>query len=105
MLNNARYHYSKALREYLEGNSRINVVFLPTYSPELNLIARIWRFFKKKALYNQYHADVKTFRQACVDFFKNTGKLSEYNFWAGSKKDKESTPVILSTDNGKTWTQ
>lgn len=77
ILDNARYHYSKAVRKYLEGNSRINLVFLPAYSPELNLIERLWRFFKKKVLYNQYHADVKTFRQACVDFFKNIDQHKE----------------------------
>ncbi|WP_082378882.1 transposase [Marinagarivorans algicola] len=93
ILNNARYHYSKALREYLEGNSRINVVFLPTYSPELNLIARIWRFFKKKALYNQYHADVKTFRQACVDFLRIQVNYLSIIFGLASKKIKKAHPL------------
>ncbi|MCH9692379.1 MAG: transposase [Gammaproteobacteria bacterium] len=47
ILDNARYHYSKTVKEWVEGNGRINLVFLPVYSPELNLIERLWRFFKK----------------------------------------------------------
>ncbi len=50
---NARYYRSKAVAEYLE-NSRINLLFLPPYSPNLNLIERFWKFFKRKVLYKRY---------------------------------------------------
>ena len=50
---NARYYRSKAVAEYLE-NSRINILFLPPYSPNLNLIERFWKFFKRQVLYNRY---------------------------------------------------
>ena len=71
ILDNARYHYSKEVREYLRGAPRIRLVFLPTYSPELNLIERLWKFFKKKVLYNKYYEDLKRFRQACIHFFNH----------------------------------
>jgi transposase len=74
ILDNARYHYSKEVREYLKGAPRIKLVFLPAYSPELNLIERLWKFFKKKVLYNQYHEDLKSFREACIQFFSNIGQ-------------------------------
>ena len=48
---NARYYRSKAVKEYLK-DSRIKPVFLPPYAPNLNLIERLWKFFKKKVLYN-----------------------------------------------------
>ncbi|CAD7840527.1 MAG: Mobile element protein, partial [Olavius algarvensis Gamma 1 endosymbiont] len=32
----------------------MQLVFLPSYAPNLNLIERFWKFFKKKTLYNQY---------------------------------------------------
>jgi len=51
---NAGYYRSKMVREHLEG-SKIELVFLPPYSPNLNLIERYWKFFKKKVLYNQYY--------------------------------------------------
>ena len=46
ILDNASYHYSKEVKEYLKGKN-IKLVFLPPYSPNLNLIERLWRFFKK----------------------------------------------------------
>lgn len=64
ILDNARYHYLKEVKNYLRSESRIRLVFLPTYSPELNLIERLWKFFKKKVLYNQYYEDLKNFSQA-----------------------------------------
>ena len=41
---NARYYRSKAVKEYLK-DSRIKLVFLPPYAPNLNLIERLWKFF------------------------------------------------------------
>lgn len=76
ILDNAKYHYSKDVRAFLEGK-KIKLVFLPTYSPNLNLIERLWKFFKKKVLYNQYHEDVKAFRKACIKFFSNIDQHSE----------------------------
>jgi transposase len=67
---NARYYRSKAVREYLE-HSRIKLVFLPPYAPNLNLIERLWKFFKKQVLYNKYHESFGGFRAACEDFFGN----------------------------------
>ena len=71
ILDNAKYHYSKEVQEYLNNGSRIRLVFLPSYSPNLNLIERIWKFFKKKVLYNTYYPDIGKFREACIQFFRN----------------------------------
>jgi len=76
ILDNAKYHYSKEVKAFLEGK-KIKLVFLPTYSPNLNLIERLWKFFKKKVLYNKYYKDVKEFRNSCIMFFKNIGKFSK----------------------------
>ncbi len=70
ILDNARYHYSHTVREYVE-NSRIDLVFLPSYSPNLNLIERVWKLFKKKVLYNTYYENIGAFRKACICFFRN----------------------------------
>ena len=66
---NARYYRSKGVQEYLEG-SRIKLVFLPPYAPNLNLIERRWKFFKKQVLYNRYYESFDTFREACEEFFR-----------------------------------
>jgi transposase len=70
---NARYYRSKAVREYLK-RSRIKLVFLPPYAPNLNLIERLWKFFKKKTLYNRYFETFDEFKKACEEFFANPHK-------------------------------
>lgn len=70
ILDNARYHYSRSVRDWVQNNGRINLVFLPPYSPELNLIERVWKFFKKNVLYNRYHENLQTFREASIEFFQ-----------------------------------
>jgi len=73
---NARYYRSKAVQAYLK-DSRIKLVFLPPYAPNLNLIERLWKFFKKKTLYNRYYASFDEFRKACGDFFSNPGPYQD----------------------------
>lgn len=70
ILDNAKYHFSQPVKDFLK-TSKIQLVFLPSYSPNLNLIERLWKFFKKKVLYNKYYKNVNDFRQACIKFFRN----------------------------------
>lgn len=74
ILDNAKYHFSKKVQEFLKG-SRVKLVFLPSYSPNLNLIERLWKFFKKKVLYNAYYEKLEDFREACIKFFR---KIDSY---------------------------
>jgi transposase len=74
ILDNARYHYSEEVKEFLSENERINLVFLPSYSPELNLIERVWKYFKKNILYNKYYATLQEFRETAQKFFRNIGQ-------------------------------
>ena len=75
ILDNARYYRSRVVREFLQKNLRIQLMFLPAYSPNLNIIERLWRFFKKKMVYNTYYEDFEYFRRCCIQFFK---KLENY---------------------------
>jgi len=68
-LDNAGYYKGEKIRKYLAG-SKIKLIFLPPYSPNLNLIERLWRFFKKICLYNKYYQTFKQFKSACLGFFK-----------------------------------
>ena len=40
----------------------ITLLFLPSYSPNLNPIERLWRFMKRKAAYGRYHPTFADFR-------------------------------------------
>jgi len=67
---NARYYRSKLVGKFLE-TSKIQLVFLPSYSPNLNLIERLWKFMKKQVLYNKYYEKFDTFKQTTLGFFEN----------------------------------
>ena len=71
ILDNATYHRSQEVKEVEQESARLKLVYLPPYSPELNLIERVWKFFKKKVLYNKYYEDLQAFRQAAIQFFSN----------------------------------
>ena len=73
IVDNARYYHSCSLKEYLEG-TKIQLVYLPPYSPNLNLIERYWKFFKKKVLNNRYYETFDEFKQACKNFFRKRKK-------------------------------
>ena len=52
----------------------IQIVYLPAYSPNLNPIERLWKFFKKKVLYNRYYEKFKDFKSVCASFFRGIRK-------------------------------
>jgi transposase len=63
VLDNARYQRN-ALVQGLAKDLGIALLFLPSYSPNLNLIERLWRFMKRKAAYGRYHPTFADFRAA-----------------------------------------
>jgi transposase len=69
ILDNARYHHAKYLREYLE-TSKLELVFLPPYSPNLNLIERLWRFFQEQIMKNKYYETFEEFKNVSLQFFR-----------------------------------
>jgi transposase len=73
---NAPYYRSEAVREYLKG-SKIQIIFLPSYAPNLNIIERLWKFFKKKILYNRYFESFDKFKNSCKDFFSHPHRYKD----------------------------
>lgn len=69
-LDNARYNRNKEVAAEAE-NLNIKLMFLPPYSPNLNLIERLWKFLKKKIRKNVYYNTFEKFKKAIFDFFKN----------------------------------
>jgi transposase len=68
VLDNARYYRNKEVDAYLK-TSRVKVLFLPPYSPNLNLIERVWKFFKREVLHNKYYEGFSDFKNAALAFF------------------------------------
>jgi transposase len=65
-----KYYRNKALTQWSEGTG-IRQIFLPAYSPDLNLIERLWRFMRKKVINTGFYRTKELFRQAVMKFFEN----------------------------------
>lgn len=68
VLDNARYQHCKAVIAFAQ-TANIKLLFLPPYSPNLNVIERLWKLAKKKLLYGQYYEKPAHFHQAVTQFF------------------------------------
>ncbi|HEX7378386.1 MAG TPA: transposase, partial [Pirellulales bacterium] len=63
VLDNAAYQHCQLVRN-LALELGIELFFLPSYSPSLNLIERLWKFVKKKALNSRHHTNYADFHAA-----------------------------------------
>lgn len=59
ILDNARYNHAKIVRAHI-AQTNVELIHLPAYSPNLNLIERLWRFFKDKVM-TTYHESFEKF--------------------------------------------
>ena len=66
VLDNARYQYCHVVLD-LAQKLGIELLYLPSYSPNLNLIERLWKFVKKNALRGHYYANFTDFRAGIDD--------------------------------------
>ena len=85
----ARYYAKPVVRDWLERHKGFRLVQLPAYSPNLNLIERLWKFLRKKAL-SRWH---KTFEEMQAAVSAVLDHLSDY----GAELDtlmREEFPII-----------
>jgi len=87
---NVKFHHAKRLKPILERyKHRIELIFLPPYSPDLNPVERVWWLMRKEITHNRY---VKSMEQRICDFenwcenidnhkIKNVCNLIENNYW------------------------
>ena len=69
ILDNAAYQRCKKVKQKA-AELNINLIFLPSYSPNLNLIERLWKFLRKEILSNQYYHSFREFYSAIESFVK-----------------------------------
>ena len=75
-LDNAKYYKNGLVYEYLK-TSKIKLLFMPPYSPNLNLIERLWKFMRKTILYNKYYEKFADFKVEVMRFFENIAQHND----------------------------
>ena len=55
VLDNVRFHHAKRLKPILERyKHKIELIFLPPYSPDLNPVERVWWLMRKRITHNRW---------------------------------------------------
>lgn len=70
IMDNARYHHAKVLQPWLQANAgRIQLHFLPPYSPDLNPVEDVWRVSKRKGTHNVHFPKLADLRAKLLRTF------------------------------------
>jgi transposase len=71
-LDNARYYSKPCVKEWLAAHRQFRLVPLPAYSPNLNLIERLWKFLRKKA-FQRWHKTFEEMQGAVAEVLDHLG--------------------------------
>jgi len=70
LVDNASYNHSYELKVFLKQHKRVNLKYIPSYSPNLNIIERLWRFFHEHYR-DKYFEKFKEFERSVLYFFQH----------------------------------
>ncbi len=73
VMDNARYQHCELVQNYAK-ELNIELLFLPSYSPNLNLIERVWKWVKKDCLYCKYYEKFDCFKFAIDSSLSKIGQ-------------------------------
>jgi putative transposase len=69
ILDNARIHHAKLLQGFLdEHKGRLTLMFLPPYSPNLNMIEELWGWLKNSVINNAFFESLDEIKKAVRQF-------------------------------------
>lgn len=70
VLDNARYHHANKLKEYIESiKERLELFFLPAYSPDINAIEMLWKKTRRNVTHNRYFSSLKDMKKELFNFW------------------------------------
>ncbi len=72
ILDNARYQKCQSVFDKAQALG-IEPLYLPAYSPNLNLIERLWRFVKKQVLYSTHYSTFAAFKESIDACLRDLG--------------------------------
>jgi transposase len=75
VLDNAGYNHAKIVKKKAEELG-IRLLYLPAYSPNLNLIERLWRFYNQKVRNNAYYEKFSEFEEKSLSFLDNLAQFT-----------------------------
>ena len=69
ILDNAKIHHAKLIKPFLEDHAdRLELLFLPPYSPKLNIIEGFWGWLKSSVINNQFFGKLSEIQSVVRDF-------------------------------------
>jgi transposase len=78
ILDNVSYHKARKLKPFfIQNQHRLQMEFLPPYSPELNPIERVWRITRRKVTHNRYFPTIEELRGALINQFSQWERPNE----------------------------
>jgi transposase len=78
VLDNARIHHAKLLLPFLNLNKeRLNLMFLPPYSPKLNLIEGLWKWMKARVINNVFYGKTSEISKNVKSFLQDISKCPD----------------------------
>ena len=78
ILDNARIHHAKLIQPFLEEHKKsLTLVFLPPYSPNLNMIEELWGWLKATVIHNVFFDSVQKIRKTVQGFIRQINQTPE----------------------------
>ena len=77
VLDNVRFHHARLLNQWLAGKPKVELVYLPPYSPDLNPVERAWWYMRKKITHNRYLYSLEERKKAFWKMFSHFQKPND----------------------------
>lgn len=78
ILDNARAHHAKLVQLFeIQNQDRLQLHYLPAYSPKLNPIEKFWKFLREQVTHNTYFEDFDKFKLTIIEFLQSFKETNE----------------------------
>jgi len=77
ILDNARIHHAKLLKPFFRDlKGRLEFIFLPPYSPQLNIVEGLWKWLKADVINNVFYHTVAEIRKNVCSFMHHINPVT-----------------------------